>query len=280
MTDKKVWFITGAGRGLGADIARAALAGGHAVVATGRDTDRVARAVGDADDLLVTRLDITSADEARAAVRAAVDRFGRIDVLVNNAAAAQLGFFEETSPELFERHLATNLLGPMTVTRALLPVLRAQRSGLVLTISSTAGLQGLEFVSAYAAAKFGLEGWMESLAPEIAPYGIGATLVEPGAFRTELLSEESSTYGDQPVDDYADRTADAVARWRSFHGAQDGDPAKLAAALVTLAALEKPPLRFIAGTDAVAVAERKAADLRAQVDAFRDLSLSLDHPRK
>jgi len=135
MTDKKIWFITGAGRGMGVNIAQAALAARHAVVATGRDTDRVANTVGPADDLLVTRLDITSAEEAEAAVRAAVDRFGRIDVLVNNAATAQMGYFEEISPEAFHRQLTTTLLGPITVTRAVLPVMRRQGSGLVMTIS-------------------------------------------------------------------------------------------------------------------------------------------------
>ena len=164
MTDKKIWFITGGGRGMGVDIAKAALAAGNAVVATGRDTDAVAKAVGEADDLLVVKLDITSRADAEAAVQAAVDRFGRIDVLVNNAGNFHAGYFEELTPEQIERQLATTLIGPMNVTRAVLPVMRKQRSGHVVTISSTAGLAGFEFCTAYAASKFGLEGWMESLA--------------------------------------------------------------------------------------------------------------------
>ena len=275
MTEKKVWFITGAGRGMGVEIAKAALAAGDAVVATSRNTDAAAKAVGEADDLLVVKLDITSRTEAEAAVQAAVDRFGRIDVLVNNAANSQMGYFEEISPEAFERQLATNLLGPLNVARAVLPVMRKQRSGHIISISSTAGFVGWEFTSAYAASKFGLEGWMESLQPEVAPFGIQTTIVEPGFFRTELLEDASVSYGDLSMQDYADRTAEQLKWWRAQNGRQSGDPAKLGHALVTIADHEQPPLRFVAGADAVAVAEQKAADLKEQIDAYRDLSTSL-----
>ena len=274
MTEKKVWFITGAGRGMGVEIAKAALTAGNAVVATGRNTDAAAKAVGEADDLLVVKLDITSPTDAEAAVHAAVDRFGRIDVLVNNAATSQMGYFEEISPEAFERQLATNLLGPLNVTRAVLPVMRKQRSGHIISISSTAGIVGWEFTSAYAASKFGLEGWMESLRPEVAPFGIQTTIVEPGFFRTELLEDASVSYGDLSVDDYADRTAEQLKWWKAQNGRQSGDPAKLGHALVTIVDQEQP-LRFVAGADAVAVFEQKAAELNEQVDAYRDLSTSL-----
>src|SRR3954468_19668458 len=172
MNNAKVWFITGAGRGMGVDFAKAALAAGHAVVATGRDTARLSRTLGASNDLLALKLDVTRLDDAHAAVRAAVDRFGRIDVLVNNAANFHAGYFEELTPEQFDRQLATSLVGPMNVTRAVLPVMRKQRSGHIISISSTAGLIGFEFGSAYAASKFGLEGWMASLAAELAPFGI------------------------------------------------------------------------------------------------------------
>src|SRR5580704_3091439 len=185
MTDKKVWFITGAGRGMGVNFAKAALAAGHAVVATGRDTDAVAKALGKSDDLLVVKLDVTKRADAEAAARAAVDWFGRIDVLVNNAASFYAGYFEELTPEQMERQLATSLMGPMNVTRAVLPVMRKQRVGHIISISSTAGLVGFEFGTAYAASKFGLEGWMESLHAEVAPFGISTTIVNPGFFRTE-----------------------------------------------------------------------------------------------
>src|SRR6059058_6183717 len=194
MESRKVWFITGAGRGMGVDIAKAALAAGHAVVATGRDTVRLSAALGTSGNLLTLKLDITRLGEAQTAVRAAVDRFGRVDVLVNNAANFHAGYFEELTPEQFDRQLATSLVGPMNVTRAVLPVMRKQRAGHIISISSSAGLVGFEFCTAYAASKFGLEGWMESLHAEVAPFGITTTIVNPGFFRTELLTEQSTNY--------------------------------------------------------------------------------------
>src|SRR5438105_9559467 len=159
MTNKNVWLVTGAGRGMGVDIVKAALAAGHAVVATGRNTDAVAGALGEADHLLVVKLDVTRPADAKAAVAAAVERFGRIDVLVNNAGNFYAGFFEEIPPEDFRAQVETNLFGPLNVTRAVLPVMRAQSSGLVIAISSTAGISGQEFCTAYAASKFAVEGW-------------------------------------------------------------------------------------------------------------------------
>ena len=271
----KVWFITGAGRGMGVDIARAALAAGHAVVATGRNTDTVTDAVGEADELLVVELDVTSPASAEAAVQAALDRFGRIDVLVNNAGNFFAGFFEELSPAQFDQQIATNLGGPLNVTRAVLPAMRKQRSGHIITMSSTAGIAGQAFCSAYAASKFGLEGWMESLRFEIEPFGIDTTIVEPGFFRTDLLTPESTAYADLSIDDYAERTAETRPAWEAMSGKQTNDPAKLAAALVEIVAEDTPPLRFVAGADAVETVEQKANELLAQVDAYRALSTSL-----
>jgi NAD(P)-dependent dehydrogenase (short-subunit alcohol dehydrogenase family) len=274
---KKVWLITGAGRGMGVDIAQAALAAGHAVVATGRNPERVSSALGAHDDLLVVKLDVTSLDDAKDAARAVVDRFGRIDVLVNNAGNFYAGFFEEISPDDFRAQVETNLFGPLNVTRAVLPVMRAQRSGLVVAISSTAGISGQEFASAYAASKFGVEGWIESLTPEVATFGIRTMLVEPGFFRTELLTQESTSYAEPSIDDYAERTKQTVAAWKGMNGQQGGDPAKLANALVELASQDEPPHRFAAGADAVEVVEKKARDLLAQTDAYRKLSSNLAH---
>jgi NAD(P)-dependent dehydrogenase (short-subunit alcohol dehydrogenase family) len=275
MTSKQTWFITGAGRGMGHDIAKAALAAGHNVVATGRNPDAVAKAVGEADELLVIKLDVTSPADAEAAVQAAVDRFGGIDVLVNNAASFYAGYFEELTPEQMERQLTTSLIGPMNVTRAVLPVMRRQRSGHVLTISSSAGFAGFEYGTAYAASKFGVDGWMESLAPEIEPFGIHTTVANPGFFRTELLTEESTNYAIPSIEDYAERNAAQREFWDGMNGQQAGDPAKLAQALLTLADEEQPPFRFIAGADAIAQAEEKLAERQQQIDAFRDLSSSL-----
>jgi NAD(P)-dependent dehydrogenase (short-subunit alcohol dehydrogenase family) len=277
MTEKTVWFVTGAGRGMGVDIAQAALAAGHAVVATGRDPERVRAAVGAHDDLLTIALDITDPASAQSAVAAAVERFGRIDVLVNNAGNFYAGFFEEITAEDFRAQVETNLFGPLNVTRAVLPVMRAQRAGHVVTMSSTAGLIGQEFCTAYAASKFALEGWMESLTPEVAPFGIRTTVVEPGFFRTDLLTPESTSYAEPSIDDYADRTHATVAAWNGMNGRQGGDPAKLAAALVQLAGQDEPPVRWVAGADAVTGVEQKAADLLAQVNSYRELSSSLAH---
>jgi NAD(P)-dependent dehydrogenase (short-subunit alcohol dehydrogenase family) len=277
MTDKNVWFVTGAGRGMGVDIAKATLAAGHAVVATGRNTDAVARALGEADPLLVVKLDVTRPEDAKAAVAAAVERFGRIDVLVNNAGNFYAGFFEELPPEDFRAQVETNLFGPVNVTRAVLPVMRRQGRGLVVTVSSTAGISGNAFTSAYVASKFAVEGWMESLTPEVAPFGIRTMLVEPGFFRTELLTDDSTKWPEPSIDDYADKTRETVAAWKKMSGLQGGDPAKLAKALVQLASHAEPPLRWPAGVDAVETFEKKARELLAQANAHRELSSSLGH---
>jgi NAD(P)-dependent dehydrogenase (short-subunit alcohol dehydrogenase family) len=275
MATNKVWLITGAGRGLGVDIAKAAMAAGHKVVATGRNTAKVAKALGEAADLLVVKLDITKPADAESAVKATVDRFGRIDVLVNNAANFYAGFFEELTPEQMERQLSTSLVGPMNVTRAVLPVMRKQRSGLIITISSTAGLIGFEFGSAYAASKFGLEGWMQSLQAEVEPFGINTITVNPGFFRTELLTEESTNFAERRIEDYNERRAKQMEFWKGYNGQQSGDPAKLAQALITISSQDKPPRRFIAGADAIGTAEQVAATLLQQTDAYRNLSSSL-----
>jgi NAD(P)-dependent dehydrogenase (short-subunit alcohol dehydrogenase family) len=277
-TQQQVWFITGAGRGMGIDIARAALAAGHAVVGTARDAHRVTAALGEQEDLLAVSLDITDPDAAQAAVEGAVQRFGRIDVLVNNAGNFYAGFFEVISPEQFRAQMETNFFGPLNVTWAVLPVMRAQRAGQVITMSSVAGLIGQEFVAAYSASKFALEGWMESLRFDVEPYGITTTIVEPGFFRTELLVEGASTnWPEVSIEDYADRTEQTITAWKAMNGRQGGDPAKLAAALVTIAGMGQPPLRWVAGADAVEAATTKAQTLLKQVDAHRELSTSLAH---
>ena len=272
----KVVIVTGAGRGLGTDIAREALAAGHQVVATGRRPAEVEKTLGGPqDDLLTVGLDITNPDDAQTAVQAAVERFGRIDVLVNNAGNFFAGYFEEISPEHLRQQIETNLLGPMNVTRAVLPVLRTQRAGHIITISSLAGLIGQEFCAAYAASKFGLEGWMESLRFDVAPFNIHTTIVEPGFFRTELLVDSSTTWPALSIEDYAPRTTQMIETWKSHNGAQPGDPAKLARALLTIAEQDEPPLRFIAGVDAIDAAQGKADELLKQAHDSRELGANL-----
>src|SRR5271165_2485347 len=248
-----VWFITGAGRGMGLDITKAALAAGHKVVATGRNTDKVAQAVGESANLLVVKLDVTNPADAESAVKAVIDRFGRIDVLVNNAASFYAGYFEEITPEQ----------------------MRKQRSGRIISISASAGLTGFEYCTAYSASKFGLEGWMESLQAEVEPFGIQTMVVSPGFFRTELLTEESTTYAKTSIEDYKERNAQQHEFWKTQNGKQSGDPAKLAQVLITLTSQKELPRRFIAGADAIGTAEQKVALLQQQINAYRELSTSL-----
>ncbi|MGW1025972.1 SDR family oxidoreductase [Streptomyces sp. NPDC002577] len=274
----KVILVTGAGRGLGTDIAREALKAGHQVVATGRRPEEVEKTLGGRqDNLLVTKLDVTSLDDAQTAVQAAVDRFGHIDVLINNAGNFYAGYFEEITPDQMRQQIETNLFGPMNVTRAVLPVLRKQRAGHVITLSSSAGIIGQEFCAAYAASKFGVEGWMESLRYDVEPYNIHTTVVEPGFFRTELLVDGSTIWPEPTIDDYAQRTTATVAAWKSMNGQQTGDPAKLARALLAIADQDKPLQRFVAGADAIEGVKAKANELLAQAEASRELGGNLAH---
>ncbi len=275
MSNSKVWFITGAGRGMGVDFAKAALAAGHKVVATGRNTEAVAKAVGDVENLLVAKLDVTIPSDAESAVKAAVDRFGTIDVLVNNAANFYGGYFEELTPDQIEHQLKVAFFGPMNVTRVVLPVMRKQRSGHIFSISSGAGLSGFEFTSAYAASKFALEGWMESLQPEVAPFGIHTTIVNPGFFRTELLTKESSIYAESSIEEYAELRTARIDWFNNQNGRQSGDPGKLAQALIMIANEAEPPRRFIAGADAIGIAEQKITDLQTLINAYREISTSM-----
>ena len=272
----RTWFVTGAGRGLGVDIVQKALAAGHSVVATGRNPDAVLRAIGAHVNLLTVALDVTDPQAVIAAAQAAVDQFGSIDVLVNNAGNFYAGYFENVSADHFRAQMETNFFGPLNVTRAALPVMRKQRRGQVITVTSLAGLIGQEFVVAYAASKFALEGWMESLRFDVAPFGIDTMIVEPGFFRTELLVEGSSTiWPELKVEDYAERTERTIAAWSSMNGQQGGNPAKLAAAIVTLSDSCGLPLRFVAGADAMTAVEDNLKVIQAQIDAHRDLSASL-----
>jgi NAD(P)-dependent dehydrogenase (short-subunit alcohol dehydrogenase family) len=272
----KVWFITGAGRGLGVNITKSALAAGFKVVATGRNTDKVAKAIGvSSDNLVIVKLDVTNPQEIEAAVNSALGKFGTIDVLVNNAGNFYAGFFEELTPRQVELQIATNVYGPMNVTRAVLPIMRKNRCGHIISLSSIAGLVGTEYTSAYNASKFALEGWMESLQLEVAPFDIKTTIVEPGYFRTELLEPASTTWSESKIEDYAERSAVLRSAFEGINGKQPGDPAKLAAALIKIVSQNEPPKRWIAGADAISEAERKIAELQQQINAYRELSVSL-----
>ena len=275
----KTWFITGAGRGLGADIATAALKAGDNVVATGRQRSAVSDKLGpDNARLLSLSLDVDDAAQARAAVAAALERFGAIDVLVNNAGYGHLGYFEETTAADIQAQYATNVFGLFNVTRAALPAMRAARRGHVFNLSSTAGFRGVEIGALYCSSKFAVEGFSESLAHELAPFGIHVTIVEPGPFRTDFLTPESLQFVANEVPDYADRRDAMRASFEQRNGKQPGDPVLLAQALVTLANAAKPPLRFTAGAVAVNGLDAKLAAMKAELDAWRELGLATDFP--
>jgi NAD(P)-dependent dehydrogenase (short-subunit alcohol dehydrogenase family) len=246
----KVWFITGAGSGLGTGTAKAVLQAGDRVVATGRNLEKVRKALGDEtnDDLALVKLDVTSEAQAKAAVDEAVQRFGRIDVLVNNAGNSILGNFEELTTADFESQFSTNFWGVANVMRAVLPVMRRQRSGHIMNISSVAGAVGLKHCSAYCSTKFAVEGLSLSVATEVERFGIKMTVVEPGFFRTELLDSRNVKYAVSSVADYA-AEGPAEAMWSPYDGKQPGDPNKFGNALVQLSQMATPPQVFVAGSD-------------------------------
>jgi NAD(P)-dependent dehydrogenase (short-subunit alcohol dehydrogenase family) len=272
----KTWFITGASRGFGALIAEQALERGDNVVATARDPERVASRLGDSPNLLAVALDVTNDAQAHAAADAAVARFGRIDILLNNAGFGLLGAVEEATSQEIERIYATNVFGLLAVTRAVLPHMRRQRSGHVLNISSIGGYAASAGWGVYCSTKFAVEGLTEALALELKPLGIHATVIEPGFFRTDFLDARSLSVSPSQIDDYAE-TAGAMRSFAaSANHAQPGDPAKLARALLTLVDAGDPPLRMPFGSGAVRRIETKNAFVAQELARWRDLAVSTD----
>ena len=273
----KTWFVTGAARGIGAEIVKAALNAGDKVVATGRDPKKIEQAFGAGRDrLLPLALDVTREEQAPAAVEAAIRHFGGIDVLVNNAGYGHLGVFEESTDDEIRRQFATNVFGLMAVTRAVLPGMRKQRGGRIFNISSIAGLKGGFGASLYCASKFAVEGFSQSIAEEVAPFGVHVTAISPGFIRTDFLDPNSVRYSDGGIADYAKAVADMRAFYDNRSHNQAGDPGKLAAVIVRLASVANPPVSFVAGSDAVAWATDTIKQREAQLDAWRDLSTSTD----
>lgn len=274
----KVWFITGAGRGIGAEIAHAAIAAGDRVVAAARSLAQLKSTFASVkpEQIELVELDVAREAQALAAVQAAVARFGRIDVLVNNAAYGLLGNFEELSPAEIEQQFGVNVFGVMHVLRAALPVLRSQRAGHVINISSIAGVTGFDGASVYCATKYAIEGLSSSLSLELAKFGIKVSLVEPGFFRTDFLDQSSVRYGQKVIDDYAVHGSVENA-YGAYHGKQLGDPAKLAKLVVQLAGMENPPKQFLAGSDALAMAQTAIDARLSELHGMAELSRSTDH---
>lgn len=276
--NSKVWFLTGASRGFGLEIARKILARGDRVVATARRAEQVLTQLPDAGDaLLALDLDVTDADQAAQAVRSAVDTFGRIDVLVNNAGRGLLGAVEEASDASVRAVYEVNVFGTLTMQRAVLPIMRRQRSGHIINISSVGGLLGSPGWGIYCSTKFAMEGFSEALAKELRPLGIWVTIVEPGYFRTDFLDASSLETEENVIADYASTAGATRSRAADINHAQPGDPIKAAAAIVDIASAAEPPMHLLLGTDCVAKVEAKIADLKADIDAWRTLSTSTDH---
>jgi len=272
----KTWLVTGAARGIGAGIVKAALQAGDRVAASGRDAAKVAEAFDPGPALFAVKLDVTDEPQAHDAVQAVVEHFGRIDVLVNNAGYGQLGVFEENEPADVERQFATNVFGVFNVTRAVLPVMRRQRSGRIFNLSSIAGVRGARGGSLYSATKFAVEGFSEALAAEVASFGITVTIVQPGFFRTDFLDASSLRRGGKQIADYAELSSAVHAAYDARNHQQIGDPAKLAAVIVDLAGREKPPMRFAAGSDAVEIVATKIDAWRSEFERWRALSVTTD----
>jgi NAD(P)-dependent dehydrogenase (short-subunit alcohol dehydrogenase family) len=269
-----VWFITGSSRGLGLEIARAALENGHQVVATARDKAAVTRALGSSERLLAVSLDVTDAGRAATAVEEATAAFGRIDVLVNNSGFGLLGAVEEISDAEAREVFDVNVFGLLGVTRAVLPGMRARRSGRIINIGSIGGFVTIPSSGIYGATKFAVEGITEALSAELAGTGVTATVVEPGAFRTDFLAPSSIRFVDPSIDDYADTAHAMRGRLQAANGHQPGDPRKAAAAILEVAGTPNPPLRIQLGADSVARVEAKLKLVAEELAEWRELSES------
>jgi NAD(P)-dependent dehydrogenase (short-subunit alcohol dehydrogenase family) len=273
---KRVWFITGASRGIGALIAEAALADGNAVVAAGRNAAAIAERLGESPALLPVALDVTSEAQAKAAVQAAIEKFGRVDVLVNNAGFGLLGAVEESADKDVRRMYDTNVFGLLNVTRAALPTMRANRSGHVINISSVGGYRAAAGFGVYSSTKFAVEGITEALHAELKPLGIHATVVEPGYFRTDFLDASSLVVAPDVIGDYEETSGAVRRRAEQMNHNQPGDPTKLAAAMITLVDAPNPPLRLPLGTDTLAAIATKNAYVAQEMEAWKALSASTD----
>ena len=275
---KRVWFITGASRGLGALIAEAALADGNAVVAAGRNVAAIAERLGNSPALLPVALDVTDEAQAKAAVQAALEKFGRIDVLVNNAGFGLLGAIEESSDADVRRMYDTNVFGLLNITRAVLPTLRSQRAGHVINMSSIGGYRAAAGFGAYSSTKFAVEGLTEALRGELAPLGIHATVVEPGYFRTDFLDASSLMVAKEIIADYDATSGNVRRRAVEMNHNQPGNPEKLAQAMLELVDAPTPPLRLPLGTDTLKAIADKNAYVTQETETWKALSASTDFP--
>ena len=281
MKDQKVWFITGASKGFGFEIARAALESGDRVVATVRkNPEHLVETLNSSPRLFAVQLDVTNEDEVVTGVKQAIDYFGRIDIVVNNAGFGMVGAIEEASDAETRRQYGTNVFGLLNVTRAVLPFLRRQKSGHIINVSSLFGYGAIPGWSLYGSTKFAIEGLSAGLALELAPFGIHVTAIAPGLFSTDFLSPASYTTSKHFISDYEDTMAGQMRKSADqLHGRQPGDPKKLAEVVVKLAGLEKPPVHLPIGKDSVAMYRNSVAKTTQEIDEWEELSSSTDHDK-
>jgi NAD(P)-dependent dehydrogenase (short-subunit alcohol dehydrogenase family) len=278
MKQNQVWFVTGASKGFGFEITKAALKAGHKVVATVRSNPGRLSSQFNSKDLFVVVLDVTKEGQVKDGVKQAIDQFGRIDVLVNNAGFGLLGAIEEISDSEAKRQFDTNVFGLLNVTRAVLPFMRKERSGHIINISSVLGYATLfPGLAIYSATKFAVEGISEGLSLELEPFGISVTAVAPGLFRTDFTSSDSYQNAEAELEAYKDTVGLRRVAVKDLHGNQPGDPAKLASVVVQIASGDHPPRHLPIGRDSVAAIRAKYNSTAKEVDEWEELSSSTDH---
>lgn len=275
--NQKVWFITGGNKGLGAAMVKEALGNGYNVVASARNIDEAKETLGEHPNLLLVKLDISNDAQVSDAVKATIDRFGRIDVLVNNAGYGLLGYFEEMSEASIRRQIETNVFGTMKITRAILPVMREQKSGFVVTVSSTSGIKSVAGGSVYSASKFALEGWSEGMNIDMKSFGIRFMLLEPGAFRTDFANEQASMQlPDLQQEAYKEQRNSLEKIFRDMNGNQAGSPAKLAKGLIKVVNSENPPVRLLISKGAIPAVENYYKTRFAEFEQWKEVSAESD----
>ncbi len=276
-TNQKVWFITGANKGIGAAIVKEALSQGYSVVAAARKKEEAEQNLGAHSNLLIVPLDINNDQQVDNAVKATVEKFGRIDVLINNAGYGLLGYFEEMSEESIRRQFETNVFGTMKITRAILPIMREQGNGFVVTVSSTSGIKAVTGGSVYSASKFALEGWAEGMNIDMKQFGIRFMLLEPGAFRTDFANENASMQiPDLHLEAYEEARENLAKVFRTMNGTQTGDPAKLAKGLIKVVNSEDAPLRLLISKPAIPAVEAYYKNRFAEFEKWQDVSADSD----
>ncbi|MEK1890688.1 MAG: oxidoreductase [Phyllobacterium sp.] len=279
MTSKPVWFITGCSTGFGRELARHTLELGYPTVVTARNPAQVEDLARDhKDNALVLKLDVTKAEDIASAVKAAHEHFGRIDVLVNNAGIGYFGSLEESDMDEVRKMFDINVWGLANMTRAVLPILRKQRSGTIVNISSQGGLIANVAVSFYAATKFSVEALSESLSKEVAPLGIKVLIVEPSGFRTDWAGRSANEVP-ETMEDYRSTAGARLDMLRNFSGNQPGDPVRAAKAIVQAVEAENPPLRLLLGKEALENARKKIGELQRDFEAWAEVTVGADAPK-